>query len=153
MQKLLWAFLLCLAVCLPLRAELTYQGEYNSDLSLQEYFNQAYPRPDKSIIYVFYNDVNMSCQNCPQAIELIEQVYNNNYQNQYNLFIIDYGDDQEYNFIQTYQLNHPLEVVMVRVDDGAQFGFKKLENLNYQTSDPLSFADNLKFQIDSFLGS
>ena len=153
MQKMLWAFLLCLAVRLPLHAELSYQGEYNPDLNMQEYFNQAYPHFDKSIIYVFYNDVNMSCQNCPQTIDLIEQVYNNNYQNQYNLFVIDYGNDQEYNFIQTYQLNQPLEVVMVKIDDDAQFGFKKLENLNYQTSDPVSFADNLKFQIDSFLGS
>lgn len=153
MQKALWAFLLTLAVILPLRAELTYQGGYDPEISLQEYFDRAYPQPEKSIIYVFYNDVNMTCQNCPQTIDLIEQVYNNNYQDSYNLYVIDYGNDQEYNFIQTYQLSQPLEVVMVRVDDGATFGFKKLENLNYQTSDPLSFADNLKFQINSFLGT
>lgn len=153
MQKALWAFLLALAVILPLRAELTYEGGYDPEITLQEYFDRAYPQPEKSIIYVFYNDVNMTCQNCPQTIDLIEQVYNNNYQDSYNLYVIDYGNDQEYNFIQTYQLSQPLEVVMVRVDDGATFGFKKLENLNYQTSDPLSFADNLKFQINSFLGT
>ena len=95
----------------------------------------------------------MVCENCPQTIELIEQVYNNNFQNDYQLFIIDYGNDEEYNFIQTYQLNQPLEVVLVKVDDGAEFGYKKLENLNYQTSDPISFADNLIFQINSFLGN
>jgi len=151
MQKLLWAFLLGFAVILPLHAELSYQEGYNPELSLQEYFNQAYPHYNKSIIYIFYNDVNMTCENCPQTIELIEQVYNDSFQNDYDLFIIDYGNDEEYNFIQTYQLSKPLELVMVRVDDGAEFGYKKLENLNYQISDPISFKDNLKFQINSFL--
>ena len=151
MQKLLWAFLLGISIILPLHAELSYQGEYNPNITLEEYFNEAYPNPKKSIIYVFYNDVNMSCENCPQTIELIEQVYNDNFQNDYSLFIIDYGNDDEYNFIQTYQLNQPLEVVLVRVDDGAEFGYKKLENLNYQISDTASFQDNLKFQINSFL--
>ena len=153
MQKALWAFLLGLCFTYNLHAELTYEGEYDPNMTLQEYFEKAYPNPQKSIIYVFYNDVNMSCENCPQTIELIEQIYNNNYQNDYSLFVIDYGNDQEYNFIETYHLKKPLEVVMVRVDDGATFGYKKLENLNYQISDPLSFGDNLKFQIDSFLGT
>ena len=152
MQKLLWAFLLGFAVILPLRAELSYQGEYNPDTPLQEYFQEAYPNENKSIIYVFYNDTNMTCENCPQTISLIEQVYDNNYQNDYNLFVIDYGNDDEYNFISTYQLSKPLEIVLVRINDGAEFGYKKLEGLNYRISDPLNFADELKFQIDSFLG-
>ena len=153
MQKLLWAFLLGFAVILPLHAELTYQGEYNPSMTLQEYFQAAYPHYDKPIIYVFYNDTNMTCENCAQTIELIEQVYDNNFQNQYSLYIIDYGNDDEYNFIETYQLSQPLEVVLVQVDDGAEFGYKKIEGLNYQTSDPISFADNLKYQIESFLAN
>ena len=153
MQKLLWAFLLGFAVILPLHAELTYQGKYNPNMTLQEYFQAAYPHYDKPIIYVFYNDTNMTCENCAQTIELIEQVYDNNFQNQYSLYIIDYGNDDEYNFIETYQLSQPLEVVLVQVDDGAEFGYKKIEGLNYQTSDPISFADNLKYQIESFLAN
>ena len=153
MQKMLWTFLLAFAFINSLHAELSYQGAYNPQLSLPEYFEQAYPSPQKSIIYIFYNDVNMTCPNCPQTIDLIEQVYDNRFQEKYDLFVINYGNDEEYNFIQTYNLSKPLEVVLVRVDDGATFGFKKLENLNYQTSDPISFSDNLVFQIDSFLGA
>lgn len=148
---MLWTVLLSISVVLPLHAELSYEGGYNPDQSLQEYFNEEYPHYKKSIIYVFYNDVNMSCENCAQTIELIENVYNENYKDTYDLYVIDYGNDEEYNFIETYQLNQPLEVVMVRVDDGATFGFKKIENLNYQTSDPTSFSDNLQYQINSFL--
>ena len=153
MQKLLWAFLLGIAIVMPLHAELSYQEGFNPDITMQEYFEAAYPQPQKSIIYVFYNDINMTCQNCPETIALIEDVYNRYYQNEYDLYIIDYGNDDEYNFIQTYQLVHPLEVVLVKADDGAEFGWKKLEGLNYQTSDPLSFSDNLQYQINSFLGT
>ena len=153
MQKALWGLLLGLAIIMPLHAELSYQGEFNPEMSMPEYFDAAYPQPEKSIIYVFYNDVNMTCQNCPETIALIEDVYNRYYQNDYNLFVIDYGNDSEYNFIQTYQLNQPLEVVLVKVDDGAQFGWKKINNLNYQTSDQTSFSDNLQYQINSFLGT
>lgn len=148
---LLWTVLLSISVVLPLHAELTYEGDYNPDQSLQEYFNEESPQYEKSIIYVFYNDVDMSCENCAQTIELIENIYNENYKDTYSLFIINYGDDEEYNFIETYQLNQPFEVVMVKVDDGATFGFKKLENLNYQISDPTSFSDNFQYQINSFL--
>ena len=153
MQKALWSFLLGISIIMPLHAELSYQGEFDSDMTMQEYFNAAYPQPQKSIIYVFYNDINMSCQNCPETIALIEDVYNRYYQNDYNLFVIDYGNDDEYNFIQTYQLNRPLEVVLVKVDNGAQFGWKKLDGLNYQISDTLSFSDNLQYQINSYFGS
>lgn len=153
MQKALWSFLLGIAFIMPLHAELTYQGQFNPGMSLQEYFDAAYPQPQKSIIYIFYNDRSMTCQNCPETIALIENIYNQNYQNEYDLFVIDYGNDDEYNFIQTYQLNRPLEVVLVKVDNGAQFGWKKLEGLNYQISDQTSFSDNLQYQINSFFGA
>ena len=153
MQKLLWAFLLGFAFILPLRAELVYQGGYNPNTPLPEYFSEAYPRPEKSIIYVFYNDVNMTCENCPQTIDLIEKVYDNTYQGRYDLYVIDYGNDDEYDFINAYRLQQPLEVVLARFEDGAQFGYKKLEDLNYQISDPENFAQNLKFQIESFFSN
>lgn len=114
------------------------------------YFDEAYPNYDKPIIYVFFN--NDPCFQCPQTIELIEQVYNRNYQNEYSLFLINYQNDDEYNFIETYDLNQPLEVVLVDVADGQSIGYKKLENLQNQISDPGQFfgkppiSDKLLFQ-------
>ena len=116
--------------------------------NLQEYFDEAYPNYDKPIIYVFFN--NDPCFQCPQTIELIEQVYNRNYQNKYSLFLINYQNDDEYNFIETYDLNQPLEIVLVDVADGQSIGYKKLENLQNQISDPVSFSENLQYQINSF---
>lgn len=152
MYKLFWGFLIGLAIAMPLHAELTYEGGYNPNQNLEEYFQEAYPNYDKSIIYVFYN--NNECYACPKTIEMIEQVYNQYYQNQYSLFIINYQNDNEYNFIETYNLSQPLEVVMVQVNDGATSGYKKIENisaLEEETSDPVSFSKDLRYQIDNFL--
>ena len=148
MIKLLWAFMIMVALAIPLHAELTYEGAYNPNQNLQEYFDEAYPNYDKPIIYVFFN--NDPCFQCPQTIELIEQVYNRNYQNKYSLFLINYQNDDEYNFIETYDLNQPLQIVLVDVADGQSIGYKKLENLQNQISDPVSFSENLQYQINSF---
>lgn len=69
------------------------------------------------------------------------------------MFLINYENDQENNFIETYNLSQPLEVVLVRINDGAAFGYKKLENLQNMISDPVSFDDYLSEQINSFLGN
>ena len=131
-------------------AELQFQDNNDSNIDLQEYFAESRPNYNKSIIYIFYN--NNPCENCAQAIELIEQAYNQNFANNYSLLLIDYQDDREYNFIENYNLSRPLEVVLQRVDDGATFGFKKLENLQNQTSDPISFQENFINEVNNFLG-
>ena len=69
------------------------------------------------------------------------------------MFLINYQNDDENNFIETYQLSQPLEVVLVRVDDGASFGYKKVENLQNMTSDPVSFNDYLSNQITDYLSA
>ena len=150
-MQIFWSFMIMIAMAIPLHAELTYEGAYNPGQNMQEYFNEAYPNYNKSIIYVFYND--NPCYECPQTIELIEQIYNKNYSGQYSFFIIDYEDDDEYNFIETYNLSQPLEVVLVRVEDGETLGYRKLENLQNQISDPVSFSENFQEQVDNFLGN
>ena len=84
---------------------------------------------------------------------MIENIYNQNFIDQYNMFIINYANDDENNFINTYQLSQPLEVVLVRVDDGATFGYQKLENLQNMTSDPISFKEYFIGEVNNFLGN
>lgn len=150
MHKALFAGLLALGTISNAQAELYYEGGYNPNLTLQQQLaadNPYYPRP---IIFVFYN--NNPCYECPQTIELIEDVYNANYQGIYDFYIINYQDDLNYNFIQNYNLNQPLEVVLQQVVDGQMTNFQKLDYLQNQISDPTSFSDNLTNQINSFLG-
>lgn len=126
-----------------------YQGEYNPNQTLQEYFAAEDENYDKSIIYVFYN--NDYCYGCPQAMEMLEQLYQKKYADEYSLFMINYQDDDEYNFIAKYSLSQPLEVVLVKIEDGNSLGFVKIENLQNLTSDKTSFDEYVSYRIDSFL--
>lgn len=126
-----------------------YQGGYNPNQSLQEYFAAEDQNYDKSIIYVFYN--NDYCYGCPQAMEMLEQLYQKKYADEYSLFMINYQDDDEYNFIATYSLSQPLEVVLVKIEDGNSLGFVKIENLQNLISDKTSFDEYVSYRIDSFL--
>ena len=84
---------------------------------------------------------------------MLEELYNKKYADKYNLFVINYQNDQEYNFISTYNLSQPLEVVLVRIQDGSTFGYEKIENLQNQISDKISFDDYVEYRINSFLGN
>ena len=128
-----------------------YEGSYDDNPTLQEYFDAAYPHYDKSIIYIFYN--NEYCYGCPQAMAMLEELYHEKYADKYDLFIINYQNDQEYSFIATYNLSQPLEVVLVRIQDGSSFGYEKIENLQNWISDKISFDDHVEYQINSFLGN
>lgn len=126
------------------------QDGFGQAQALQEYFDAAPENANKSIIYVFYN--NNDCYGCPQAMAMFEKLYQKRYADVYSLFMIDYQNDQEYDFINQYQLSRPLEVVMVRIQDGAAFGYEKIENLQNMTSDTVSFDDYVSNRIDNFLG-
>lgn len=151
MLKKIFLLLAVLLFSFNAKAQLVYNESYNPEQNLQEYFQEANPNYNKSIIYVFYND--NPCETCPQAIEMIEQIYNQNYQGIYSLILINYQDDQEYNFIETYDLSKALEVVLVRVNDGATFGYNKVDGLQNMVFDPSGFSEFLQNRINKFLGN
>ena len=87
------------------------------------------------------------------TIDLIEKIYKSYYADNYSLFIINYQAENEYNFIETYQLRQPLEIVLVRINDGAVFGYQKIRKLQEEIYDPISFTQNFKFRVNEFLGN
>lgn len=151
MKKIFLTAAVLAAVCVNARAEqLIYEGGYNPDLTFQQYVEQAYPKPQKSIIYVFTG--NNQCYGCPQTVSLLQQYYNELYTNVYDFQIINYQQDQEYNYTQAYNLSEPLEIVLVKIEDGEQTGYKKLHNLQFQYDDPISFKDTFELDVNSYLG-
>ena len=150
MRSLLIA-LMALGLSLTALAQVENIDGYADNQGMREYFANSDSDYNKSVIYVFFN--NQPCYECAAAIEMIEQNYNQNFRNLYNMFLINYQNDDENNFISTYQLSRPLEVVLVRVDDGATFGYKKLENLQNMTTDPVSFAEYFNNDVTDFLGN
>ena len=127
-----------------------YQGVYNPNQNLQEYFAAEDENYNKSIIYVFYN--NNGCYACPQTMQMLEELYQQYYSNEYSFFMIDYQNDEEYNFIETYNLSRPLEVVLVKIEDCESLGYQKIENLQNMISDKTSFDEFVRYKIDNFLG-
>ena len=150
MSKFISLCLLGTILAQPVQAALVYQGEYNPNQSMQEYFNASYYNYSKPIIFVFFN--NDPCYDCGETANLIQQIYEQNYQGKYSFFIINYQNDQEYNFTSNYNLSRPLEVVLQNVEDGQALGFEKLNDLPNMTSAPVSFADYLTYRINSFFG-
>ena len=116
----------------------------------EQVFQQQNASPDKSIIYVFFN--NQPCPNCPQAIDMIENVYNQNYLNNYALFLINYGEEENAGLIPQYGLSEPLEVVMVDIQNGEEQGFQKIEGLEYMVSNPQGFDEYFIAQVNGYLG-
>ncbi len=147
----IYTFILALFISFPAVAQVENTDGYMSSQGLQPYFNENNPNYDKSIIYIFFN--NQPCYECAQAIEMTEQAYNQNFIDTYNMFMINYENDNENNFIETYQLSQPLEVVLVKVDDGADFGYKKIEGLQNMTTDPVSFNEYFVEQVNNFLNN
>lgn len=149
-NKILFLAALILSLCPSARAELIYEGGYNPNLSFQQYLEAAYPKPQRSIIYIF--TANEQCYGCPQTVSLIRQIYDQEYTNVYDLQQINYEQDREYNYIQAYNLSQPLEIVLVRVQDGETVGYKKLHNLQFQYDDPTSFRETFETDVNSYLG-
>jgi len=115
----------------------------------EEYYQRMNTSPDKSQIYIFFN--NQPCPNCPQAIEMIEEAYNQNYLNNYELFLINYAEDANSGFIEEYNLSNPLEVVMVDVQNATPTGFQKIEGLQNMTANPSAFNEFFTTQVNGYL--
>lgn len=151
MKKLIYCLMLLLISSNSNAQNLQFEGTAAPTEPIEQYFEEENPTYERSVIYIFHN--NDDCYACPQTIALIEQIYNQYYQNQYTLSIIDYQNDDRYNYIETYDLSQPLSVVLVKVNDGATFGYEKLDNLQNQISDPNSFSEYFRYRVDSFLGN
>lgn len=117
----------------------------------EQYFQQQNQNLDKPIIYIFFN--NQPCPTCPQAIDMIETVYNQNYLNNYSLFLINYDEENNAGFIQQYGLSNPLEVVMVDVQNGEEVGFQKIEGLQDMTPNPEAFNEYFTTQVNGYLNN
>ena len=144
------AIVLAFAATPVLAQEPVYEGGYNPNLTFEQYEELAYPKPEQSQIFIFTNG--NPCYGCEQTINLITQIYNENYQNLYQLQQVNYQTDTEYNYQQTYNLSQPLEIVLVKNQDGQNLGYRKLDNLLPEYDDPVSFEDDFINDVNSYLG-
>lgn len=148
LKKFCWIFLVALnCYVTPLKAQYVYTSGNNPDI--QQYVQASPDNWDKSIIYVFYS--NQPCPLCAQAMGMIYDIYEEYFTNQFNIFEINYDDNDEFGMRLSYDLNQPLSVVLVRIQDGMSRGYVKIDNPQYFVNDPNYFNQNLITQINNFL--
>ncbi|MBQ8676971.1 MAG: hypothetical protein IJ529_00705 [Alphaproteobacteria bacterium] len=143
-------FLLCLGIFLWSISAQAQDNMLQTEVE-EQYFQEHNQSPDKSVIYIFFN--NKPCPTCAQAVAMVEEAYNRNFLNQYSLFMINYAEDENAGFIQTYDLSQPLEVVMVDIVDGQEQGYRKMEGIEFMTSDPQAFNSYFVDQVNGYLGT
>lgn len=152
MKRFLFAITVLTIMIYPVYANLVFNsGNYPIDQPLQEYFDAENQNYNKSIIYIFFNNY-QDCYQCPQTVALTEQIYNQYYSEKYSMFVINYEEDNEYNFAQAYNLNAPLAIVLVKVEDGNAVGYQKISNPQNMLSMGEDYVLYLKQQIDNYLG-
>lgn len=134
------------------QAQPVFEGNYPLNQPLEEYFAAQDENYNKSIIYIFYNN-DTDCYQCPQTIELTEQIFNQYYNGTYSLFVINYEEDDESDFASAYELTEPLAIVLVKISNGQNLGYVKLPNPQNMLSTGQDFTNYLTEQINSYLGN
>ena len=153
MKKLLFSIAVLTVMIYPVYSKLAFnEADYPLSQPLQEYFSAEDQNYNKSIIYIFFNN-DQDCYQCPQAVEVTEQVYNQYYNNKYSMFVINYAEDNEYDFATAYKLNSPLAIVLVKIENGNAVGYQKISNPQNMLSLGEDYITYLRQQIDSYLGS
>ncbi len=103
---------------------------------------------NRSEAIIFYNSAN-PCENCPRAIDMLIAVLKANYRGILHAYLIN--AEQHPEFIRAFKLNAPLELVLVRISDGASFGYAKLGGLQNEINDPHAFESLVTEKINNFL--
>lgn len=110
------------------------------------YVNPENQRLPEAVI--FYNSDN-PCPNCPSTIVMIATILRQNYTGQLRVYQIDLARHPE--FISAFHLSAPLTLVLIRISDGAAFGYAALPGLQSYADDSEELANAITQKIGNFL--
>ncbi len=119
---------------------------YSQELNYQNlYINPTQNKPE---VIIFYNSIN-PCETCDYTINKIISILRKNYKNQINAYLINTNTHPS--FVSPFKLEGPLNLVVIRINDHASFGYQKLSNPQSFISDTISFNQRITTFIDNFL--
>lgn len=137
-----------IAILLLLSLLGTSSAQAQEDISLQSlYVNPQGKRLPEVII--FYN-TDIPCESCHQTIDMIIEVLRRHYRQKIHAYLINTVNHPEY--LSFFKLTAPLTLVVIRISDGAAFGYAKLSGLQSKTMDRSSFSQQITEFINNFLG-
>lgn len=118
------------------------------DISLQSLYVNPQGKKLPEII-IFYN-TDTPCENCHQTIDMIIEVLRRYYRQKIHAYLINTADHPEYR--SAFKLTAPLTLIVIRISDGAAFGYAKLSGLQSKTMDKSDFSRQITEFINNFLG-
>ena len=124
---------------------------FSTQINASSLLNELYINPihqNRPIAIIFNNSLN-PCQNCNKAIYIIYQILKKNYYNQIHLYLIDLAKHPE--FIPVFNLQGPLNLVIIRISDKASFGYQKLSGLQSKIYDINSLTNQIEYIFAIFL--
>lgn len=119
---------------------------YSSSLLNELYINPIHQT--KPIAIIFYNSL-VPCPNCNKAIFITSQILRKNYYNLIHLYLINLKFYPE--FIFTFNLKGPLNLVVIKIKDRAYFGYQKITGLQSKTNDIISLNQQITNLFANFL--
>lgn len=97
---------------------------------------------------IFYNSANFTPR-INQAISLIITILTARYVKKMHAYLINIEQHPE--FISAFNLSEPLTLVLIRISDGAAFGYERITDLTDGIDDIPSYTQMLSEKIDNFL--
>ena len=120
------------------------KSAFSSSLLESLYINPINKKKPEAII--FYNTLN-PCLTCNQTINLIINILRSNYKERLHAYLINLKYHPE--FYPVFNLKGPLNLVIIPINDGTSFGYKKLSNPQSAIYDPISFKNQITEFIDN----
>lgn len=100
-------------------------------------------------VIIFYSSANR-CETCHDTIDRLISVLKENYNGKLHAYLIDTARHPE--FISAFKLKGPLNLVVIRISDGASFGYRKLSGVQSLSQNPKPFSRRITEFINNFLG-
>ncbi len=99
-------------------------------------------------VYIFWTGQE-DCYECLSTIELIETTIARAFEGKYQTYVINYWQDKTYDYRGIYDLNSPLSIVLINVEDDSVVGSKKIR-IQSTVDDVEEFRKELVFNINEF---
>ena len=149
-RRWLFSALLVLLIEIPLYSGLSQYNNFSTANSFINQYNTENPQDNnKPFVFLFYN--NFPCEMCPQTMAAIYQLIETKYPDKFNLFEIDYSEPGEFNFEIDYNLDQPLTIVMVPMQNGQPLPYEKIENPQLFFGDSYYFTTQLSDAFNNLL--
>ena len=104
--------------------------------------------PLQSTVYYFHGDTR--CSSCYKIETYTKEVFDENFKEDLVLKVINTDKPTNSHFLKDYQL-YSKSVVLVKMKNGQQVGYKNLEKIWYVLNDKKKFKTYVKEEIEQFL--